>query len=191
VRRLPSLPRDLAYYAPVASLGIAGVAYGLPATLHASGFLSVYIVGLALGNTPTPVRRGVVAFHEGLAYLGQVVLFVVLGLLVFPSELVGVAASGLGLTAILVLAARPLAVALSTFPFGYSPRELIFVSWAGLRGAVPIVLATFALSAGVGGSDTIFNTVFFVVVVSTLLQAITLSPLARRLGLAPGQTRPA
>jgi cell volume regulation protein A len=190
VRRLPRLPRDLAYYAPVASLGIAAVAYGLPATLHASGFLSVYIVGLALGNTPTPVRRGVVAFHEGVAYLGQVVLFVVLGLLVFPSQLVGVAASGLGLTAILILVARPLAVALSTLPFGYSPRELVFVSWAGLRGAVPIVLATFALSAGVAGSDTIFNTVFFVVVVSTLLQAMTLSPLARRLGLAPDRSDP-
>jgi potassium/hydrogen antiporter len=184
VSRAPRLPRELATYAPVASLGIAAVAYGLPASLDASGFLSVYIVGLALGNTPWPIRRTVVAFHEGLAFVAQVVLFIVLGLLVFPSELAAVAWSALGLTAILILFARPLAVAVSTTAFGYDLREQALLSWAGLRGAVPIVLATFALSAGITGSNTIFNAVFFVVLVSTVLQTITLEPLARRLGLA-------
>lgn len=184
VHYLPGLPRELAAYGPVASLGIAAIAYGLPASLHGSGFLSVYVVGLFLGNTSTPLRQTVVHFHEGLAFLAQVVLFIVLGLLVFPSQLTSVAWSAAGLTAILVLVARPLAVAVSTTLFGYSWREQVFLSWAGLRGAVPIVLSTFALSAGVSGSNTIFNSVFFVVLVSTLLQTITLDPLARWLGVA-------
>jgi cell volume regulation protein A len=189
VRHLPRLPSELATFGPVASLGIAAVAYGIPASLHASGFLSVYIVGLFLGNTATPLRQTVVHFQEGLAYLSQVVLFVVLGLLVFPSRLGPVAWSALALTAILVLVARPLAVAVSVTPFRYSWREQAFVSWAGLRGAVPIVLATFALSARVAGSDTIFNAVFFVVLVSAVLQTVTLNQLARRLGVA-GEARP-
>lgn len=184
VLHLPRLPSELAAFGPVASLGIAAVAYGIPASLDASGFLSVYIVGLFFGNTPTPLRQTIVHFHEGLAYLSQVVLFIVLGLLVFPSQLAPVAWAALGLTAILVLVARPLAVVLSVTPFRYSWREQAFVSWAGLRGAVPIVLATFALSAGVAGSNTIFNAVFFVVLVSALLQTVTLDALARRLGVA-------
>jgi len=188
VRHLPRLPSELAPFGPVASLGIAAVAYGIPATLHASGFLSVYIVGLFFGNTATPLRQTIVHFHEGLAYLSQVVLFIVLGLLVFPSQLGPVAWSAVGLTAILVLVARPLAVVVSVTPFRYSWREQLFLSWAGLRGAVPIVLATFALSAGVAGSNTIFNAVFFVVLVSALLQTATLDALARRLDVA-GETR--
>jgi cell volume regulation protein A len=184
VRQAPKLPPELAPFAPVASLGIAAVSYGIPATLHGSGFLSVYVVGLFLGNTTTALRQTVVHFHEGLAYLAQVVLFIVLGLLVFPSQLGPVAASALGLTAILIVVARPLAVALSTITFSYSLREQLFLSWAGLRGAVPIVLSTFALSAGVPGSNTIFNAVFFVVLVSTLLQTATLDPVARALGVA-------
>jgi potassium/hydrogen antiporter len=188
VRWLPRLPSELAAFGPVASLGIAAVAYGIPASLHASGFLSVYIVGLFFGNTPTPLRQTVVHFHEGLAYLAQVVLFIVLGLLVFPSHLAPVAWSAVGLTAILVFLARPVAVAVSVTPFGYSWREQAFLSWAGLRGAVPIVLATFALSAGVAGSATIFNAVFFVVLISGVLQPIALNPVARQLGVATEAT---
>jgi cell volume regulation protein A len=130
-----------------------------------------------------PLRRTIVAFHEGLAFLAQVVLFIVLGLLVFPSRLGDVAWEALALTAVLVFAARPLAVLVSTTPFGYGWREQAFLSWAGLRGAVPIVLATFALSAGLPDSGTIFDTVFFAVLVSTLAQGMTLEPLARRLRL--------
>ena len=184
VYQVPKLPSELAPFAPVASLGIAAVSYGIPASLHASGFVAVYVVGLFLGNTNSALRQTVVHFHEGLAYLAQVVLFIVLGLLVFPSQLGPVAASAIGLTAILIVVARPLAVALSTIPFGYSLREQAFLSWAGLRGAVPIVLSTFALSAGVAGSNTIFNAVFFVVLVSTLLQTATLDLAAKRLGVA-------
>jgi cell volume regulation protein A len=182
-RLLQRLPTDLAPFASVASIGTAALAYGVAASLHGSGFLSVYVVGLWVGNTPMPLRRTIVAFHEGLAFLAQVVLFIVLGLLVFPGRLVDVAWSGFALAAVLLFVARPLAVIGSLTPFGYRVREQLFVSWAGLRGAVPIVLATFALSAKVEGSETIFNAVFFVVLVSTLAQGLTLEPFAARLGL--------
>ena len=182
-RTLPRMPTELAPFAPVASVAVAALAYGVAASAHASGFLSVYLVALWLGNTPMPLRRTIVTFHEGLAFLAQVVLFIVLGLLVFPSRLGPVAWSALALTAVLVFVARPLAVLVSVTPFGYRPRELAFLAWAGLRGAVPIVLATFALSSHVSGSATIFNAVFFVTLVSTLAQGMTLEPLARRLGL--------
>ena len=179
----PRMPTDLAPFAPVASIGIAAVSYGIAASVHGSGFLAVYIVALWLGNTEMPLQRTIVIFHEGLAFLAQVVLFIVLGLLVFPKQLGPVAWSALALTAVLVLVARPLAVVLSMAPFRYRVREQVFLSWAGLRGAVPIVLATFALSADVAGSNTIFNAVFFVVLVSTIVQGMTLEPFARRLGL--------
>jgi len=134
----------------------------------------VYVVALWLGNTPMPLRRAILTFHEGLAFLAQVVLFIVLGLLVFPSRLGPVALASLALTAALLVAARPAAVLLSTAGFRFSARERLFLSWAGLRGAVPIVLATFVESAGVGASGTIFNAVFFVVLVSALAQGLTL-----------------
>ena len=183
-RLLRRLPTDLAPFASVASIGTAALAYGVAASLDGSGFLAVYLVALWVGNTAMPLRRTIVTFHEGLAFLAQVVLFIVLGLLVFPSQLGDVAWSGLALTAVLLFAARPLAVVAALTPFGYRLREQLFLSWAGLRGAVPIVLATFALSAEVSGSATIFNAVFFVVLVSTLAQGMTLEPFARRLGLA-------
>ena len=181
---LRRLPAELAPFAAVASLGTAALAYGIAASVDGSGFLAVYLVALWVGNTPMPLRRTIVTFHEGLAFLAQVVLFIVLGLLVFPDKLLDVAWSGFALAAVLLFAARPLAVVISLTPFDYHLREQIFLSWAGLRGAVPIVLATFALSAHVVGSATIFNAVFFVVLVSTLAQGLTLEPCARRLGLA-------
>jgi cell volume regulation protein A len=176
------LPADLASVAPVASVAAAALGYGVAETLHASGFLSVYLVGMVLGNTPTPHRSAIVGFHQGLAFLAEVGLFVVLGLLVFPSKLGGVAAASIGLTAVLLLA-RPLAVLPSTLFQRFSWRERAFLSWAGLRGAVPIVLGTFALSSSVHASATIFNAVFFVVLLSALVQGLSLDPLARRLGL--------
>jgi cell volume regulation protein A len=183
------LPLGLAPFAPVASLGVASLSYGAATAAGGSGFLAVYLVGLWVGNTPTPFRRQIVAFHQGLAFLAQVVLFVVLGLLVFPSQLGPVALPGLALAAVLALVARPVAVWLCTLGQDFDNRERLFLSWAGLRGAVPIVLGTFALSEGVTASSTIFNAVFFVVGVSAFVQGPTLEPLARRLGLA-GEARP-
>jgi cell volume regulation protein A len=184
-RLFPHLPADLAPFAPVASVAAAALAYGVADAFDASGLLAVYVVALWIGNTQMPLRRAITTFHEGLAFIAQVVLFIVLGLLVFPSRLADVALASLALAAVLVLVARPLAVLLAT-PQGLRRRERIFVAWAGLRGAVPIVLATFALSAGIEESDTIFNAVFFVVIVSALVQGLTLEPLAKRLGLIAG-----
>jgi cell volume regulation protein A len=181
---LRRLPVDLGPFSPVASLAIAALSYGLVDLAGGSGFLAVYVVALFVGNTPTPLRRSIVGFHEGLAFLAQVILFVVLGLFVFPSELVPVAASAIALAAVLTFLARPLAVVVSLPLQAFTVREQALVAWGGLRGAVPIVLATFVLSAGIEASDTIFNAVFFVVVLSALAQGLTLEPLARRLGLA-------
>jgi potassium/hydrogen antiporter len=176
------LPLGLAPFAPVLSIATAAIAFGATDAVGGSGFLAVYVVALAVGNTPSPLRSSLVAFHQGLAFLAQIVLFVVLGILVFPSHLLEVVVPGLVLALVLILVVRPLAVWIC-LPIGFSARERVLVSWAGLRGAVPIVLATFPLSAGVPESETIFNAVFFVVVASVLVQGPTFERLARRLGL--------
>jgi potassium/hydrogen antiporter len=176
------IPPSIGAFAPVASLATAAIAFGAADEIGGSGFLSVYLVGLAVGSTPSRYRSQLVAFHEGVAFVAQVVLFVVLGLLVFPRDLPHVALPGLGVAVWLVFAARPAAVWLTTFPW-FARRERILLGWAGLRGAVPIVLATFALSSDVPHKETIFNAVFFVVLVSAIVQGTTLERVARRLGL--------
>jgi potassium/hydrogen antiporter len=177
------LPHAIGAFAPVASVAAGAVSFGAADVMGGSGFLAVYLVGLAVGSTPSRYRGQIVAFHSGLAFLAQVVLFVVLGLLVFPSKLITVVGPGLVLAALLVVLIRPLAVWISTVLNDFTARERVLLGWAGLRGAVPIVLATFVLSSGLGKAETIFNAVFFVVVVSTLLQGTTLERLARRLDL--------
>src|SRR3954466_7625408 len=177
------VPPRIGAFVPVASIATAALAFGAADVIGGSGFLAVYLVGLAVGSTPSRYRRQLVAFHEGLAFAAPVALFVVLGLLVFPSDLPHVAVPGLALTLLLVLVARPVAVWLSTFFSGYTQRERVLLGWAGLRGAVPIVLATFALSSHVPHRETIFNAVFFVVVVSTIGQGTTLERVAAALGL--------
>jgi potassium/hydrogen antiporter len=177
------LPQSVGPFAPVASLSAAGLSFGAADVVGGSGFLSVYLVGLAVGSTPSRYRRQLVGFHEGLAFLAQVVLFVVLGLLVFPHELGDVVLSGLALAALLVLLIRPVAVWASTVFTDFTARERLLLGWAGLRGAVPIVLATFVLSSDVSNADTIFNAVFFVVLVSAILQGTTLEWVAERLKL--------
>jgi cell volume regulation protein A len=177
------IPPTVGAFAPVASLAAAAISFGAADVIGGSGFLAVYLVGLAVGSTPSRYRRQLAAFHEGLAFAAQVGLFVVLGLLVFPHELPGVVLPGLALALLLILIARPAAVFASTAMLGFSAKERVLVGWAGLRGAVPIVLATFALSSNVPHKDTIFNAVFFVVVASTLIQGTTLEWIAMRLGL--------
>ena len=177
------IPQPIGAFAPVASVAAAALAFGAADVIGGSGFLAVYIVGLAVGSTPSRHRRQLVAFHEGIAFVAQVVLFVVLGLLVFPHELPHVILPGLALAAALGLVARPIAVWISTAVGGFSQGERAFLGWAGLRGAVPIVLATFALSSSVPHSNTIFNAVFFVVVVSVIVHGTTIGPLASRLHL--------
>jgi cell volume regulation protein A len=177
------IPQSIGAFAPVASVAAGAIAFGAADAVGGSGFLSVYLVGLAVGSTPSRWRRQLVAFHEGVAFVAQVALFVVLGLLVFPHDLPHVALPGLALALWLVIVARPLAVWLSTFVTRFTHRERALLGWAGLRGAVPIVLATFALSSDVPDKETVFNAVFFVVLVSTILQGTTLEWIARRLGL--------
>jgi cell volume regulation protein A len=178
------IPASIEAFAPVASVAAAAVGYGAADAAHGSGFLAVYLVGLAVGSTPSRHRSHLVAFHVGLAYVAQVALFIVLGLLVFPSQLPHVALAGLALAAVLIFVARPIAVWVSTWALRqFDRRERSLLGWAGLRGAVPIVLGTFVLSSHVGGAKTIFNAVFFVVLVSAALQGTTLEWVARKLGL--------
>jgi cell volume regulation protein A len=177
------IPPSIGAFAPVASIAAAAVSFGAADVIGGSGFLAVYLVGLAVGSTPSRYRRQLVSFHEGLAFVAQVTLFVVLGLLVFPRDLPSVALSGLALAFLLMLVARPAAVWTSTAVLRYTQRERLLLGWAGLRGAVPIVLATFVLSSDVAHKETIFNAVFFVVVVSTIVQGTTLEWVAQRLGL--------
>jgi cell volume regulation protein A len=177
------LPHSVGAFAPVASVAAATLSFGAADAIGGSGFLAVYLVGLAVGSTPSRYRRQLVAFHEGLAFVAQVAMFVVLGLLVFPSNLPAVALPGLALAALLVIVIRPVAVWISTALNEFTARERALLGWAGLRGAVPIVLATFVLSSELGTAETIFNAVFFVVVVSALLQGTTLEWTAARLGL--------
>jgi potassium/hydrogen antiporter len=188
------LPPSIGPFAPVASLAAAGLSFGAADVLGGSGFLSVYLVGLAIGSTPSRFRRQLVGFHEGVAFLAQVALFVVLGLLVFPSELPDVALAGLALALLLVTVARPVAVWVATAFQDFSTADRLLLGWAGLRGAIPIVLATFVLSSEIGPADTIFNAVFFVVLVSAILQGTTLERVAKRLGVTssapPGHVPP-
>ncbi len=177
------LPHSIGSFAPVASVAAGALSFGVADVAGGSGFLAVYLVGLAVGSTPSRHRRQLVAFHEGLAFLAQVTMFVVLGLLVFPKDLPEVALAGLALAVLLMVAIRPAAVWLSTALSTFTARERILLGWAGLRGAVPIVLATFVLSSDVEHAETIFNAVFFVVVVSALVQGTTLEWVAERLGL--------
>ncbi len=185
------LPVAIGAFAPVASVAVAALSFGIADVIGGSGFLAVYLVGLAVGSTPSRYRRHLVAFHEGLAFLAQVALFIVLGLLVFPSRLPEVAAAGLALALLLVFVCRPVAVFASTWFSDFTSRERLLLGWAGLRGAVPIVLATFVLSSDVPEAGTIFDAVFFVVVISTILQGTTLEWLAGRLGLVSPAPVPA
>jgi cell volume regulation protein A len=175
------LPTDGIY--PVATIAIAGLAYGLAEVAHGSGLLATYLTALALGSGNIPARRTIVAFHEGVGWVAQIGLFILLGLLVFPSTLGDVAFEGLALSAALILIARPLAAYVATLLSPLNLRERAMLGWAGLRGATPIWLATFPVVAGVGAGQELFSIVFFVVVSSTLVQGASFEPLARRLGL--------
>jgi potassium/hydrogen antiporter len=175
------LPGDGIY--PVATIAIAALAYGLAELAHGSGFLAVYLTALALGSARIPARRTVVAFHQGLGWVAQISLFILLGLLVFPSSLDDVAPEALALSAVLILVARPVAAVLATLFASLNMKERLMLGWAGLRGATPIWLATFPVVAGIGTGEELFAIVFFVVVSSTLVQGASFEPLASRLGL--------
>ena len=166
---------------PVLTLSAVLLIYASATYLGGSGFLAVYLAGLVMGKADFVHKRSLVRFHDGVAWLMQIGMFLVLGLLVFPSQLVPVAASSLVLSLLLIFVARPAAVFL-TLAFSKMPlTEKTFVSWVGLKGAVPIIIATFPLLDGVPEADVMFNVVFFVVLTSVLVQGTSIPLLARLL----------
>ncbi len=178
---------------PVATIAAAAVAYGLPEVVGGSGFLSVYVAGLILGTGRVPARETTVAFHQGVSWVAQIALFFLLGLLVFPSGLGDVAVEGLLISAVLIFVARPFAALVASIGSAFDFRERLMLGWAGLRGAIPIWLATFPVVEGIADAGVLFNIVFFVVVTSTLIQGATFEPLARTLGVTttePALPRP-
>jgi len=168
---------------PLGTIGIAAIAYGAADTLEGSGFLAVYLAGLALGSATFPAQQAVTIFHQGLGWVAQVTMFLVLGLLVFPSELGDIALEGTLLAVLLAFVARPISAMVATAFSGYSVAERLVLGWAGLRGAVPVVLATFPVIEGIPRSLEFFNVVFFAVLLSTLVQGSTFELLAKRLGI--------
>ena len=170
--------------AAVLAFAVGGLAYAVAAHVGGSGFLAVYVAGVAVGAGVPRHRRTIRDFNSALANAAEIGLFLLLGLLVFPSRLPGVALQAIAVAAVLVLVARPIAVLVCLTPFRIPVRQQAVVAWSGLRGAVPIVLATFPFTAGVDGAATLFDVVFFVVLVSVVAQGSTVPWLVRRLGLA-------
>jgi cell volume regulation protein A len=174
----------LAGFYPLAMLALCVLAFSAASLAHGSGFVAVYLCGVVLGNAALPHRSASIGFAEGMASLAQIGLFVLLGLLASPLRLLDALGPALVVGGVLLLVARPLSVLLSLAWFRIPWAQQAFVSWAGLRGAVPIVLATFPLTADVPGARLIFDTVFVLVVVFTLVQGSSLPWVARRLGIA-------
>jgi len=175
----------------VFTLSLVLLTYSLTAMIKGNGFLAVYVSGLVMAGSGFLHKKPLLYFHEGIAWLMQIVMFLTLGLLVYPSHLPPVAGSGLLVSAVLIFIARPLAVFACLAPFRVNLREKLFVSWVGLRGAAPIILATFPLIAGVPGSELLFNIVFFCVLASALLQGTTIPAAARllKLEVPPAEAR--
>jgi cell volume regulation protein A len=168
---------------PVITLSLALVAFGAPTLLHGSGFLSVYVAGVLIGNGALPFRSGILRVHNSIAWLGQVTMFLLLGLLVSPTELLGVRWSGLVIALVLAFVARPFVVWLCLLPFRFAGKEIAYVGWVGLRGAVPIILAMFPVLAGAPGAQRLFDVVFFVVVLNAIVPGSTVRWVTRWLGM--------
>ncbi len=166
---------------PVASVATAALAFGGAQSLHGSGFLAVFLAGLVLGTASTPARRTIVTFHEGLGWVAQLGLFLTLGLLVFPEQLVDIIPEGAAIAFVTAAIARPAAAVLFTLAADFNLRERLMLGWAGLRGGTPIVFATFPVTELGPEGMQYFNVVFFVVLLSTMIQGTTIEPVARML----------
>jgi cell volume regulation protein A len=164
---------------PVLSITLMFLTYSVTSAVGGNGFLAVYVSALYLGNQELLHKRTIMKMFDGLAWLMQIILFVTLGLLVFPSEIVPVIGIGMLISGFLIFVARPLSVFLTLAPFRVNTRTKTFISWVGLRGAVPIVFATFPLMAGLAKAEMIFNIVFFISLTSVLLQGTTIPMVAR------------
>ncbi|MET3683142.1 cell volume regulation protein A [Alkalibacillus flavidus] len=170
---------------PVLAIAFALITYSTASAIDASGFLAVYVAALVIGNSELTYRYSIFQFNEGIAWTAQIMMFIILGLLSFPEQVFQPSNifAGLVISFVLIFLARPFAVFVSTVWLKYSFKERLFLSWAGLRGAVPIVLATFPIVAGIEGAEEFFNIVFFVVLTSALVQGSTISNVAQKLGL--------
>jgi potassium/hydrogen antiporter len=168
---------------PVASVAVLALAFGGASTLHGSGLFAAYLSGLVLGSVASPARRTVVTFHDGLAWVAQLALFLMLGLLVEPSQLPAVALQGGAIAIVTALLARPAAALLASVGSGFEFQERLLLGLAGLRGATPIVFATFPVTAQLADAHLMFNVAFFVVCLSTVLQGTTIEPVAKLLGV--------
>jgi cell volume regulation protein A len=186
---LTQIPPSTPALYPVLTLGFALMAFGAPAVLDASGFLAVYIAGIIIGNSKVPERDQILRVHESLSWLSQVSMFLLLGLLVNPHDLPKVAVSGTLIALAVAFIARPIAVTLCLLPFRYTVRERLFISWVGLRGAVPIIMATVPIlraeiqTGQMVGLLDVFDLVFFIVIISSFIPGATVSFVARSLGL--------
>jgi cell volume regulation protein A len=174
--------RALGLY-PVVTIALALLAFGVATLAHGSGFLAVYVAGVAIGNGELPYRHGVIRTHDAIAWLGQIVMFLFFGLLVFPTQLPAVAIPALGLALVLAFIARPVFALACLLPFGFTVREAGYIGWIGLRGAVPIVLAIYPVLERVPGAHLIFNVVFFVVVANAILPGATVKWATRWFGM--------
>jgi potassium/hydrogen antiporter len=171
-------------------LALAMFTYSMTHFIGGNGFLAIYLFAVVLGNSNFIHKRSMIRFYEGQAWLMQIILFLTLGLLAFPSEVLKVAVPGLLISVFLILVARPIGVFLSFVFFRTNIRSKLFISWVGLRGGVPIVFATYPMIAGLEQSSMIFNLVFFISVTSVLLQGTTLGLAARLLHVAlPGSVK--
>lgn len=168
---------------PVMTLAWALLTYGLTSFLGGNGFLAVYLAGIVMGNSDFIHKRSLIRFHDGLAWLMQITMFLTLGLLVFPSRLLPVVGTGLLISFFLMFVARPAGVFLSLVFAKLGLRQKLMISWVGLRGAVPIILATFPLVAALPNADLYFNVVFFIVLTSVLVQGTSLPLVAQWLGV--------
>lgn len=168
---------------PVLSVSLVMLTYGATTTLGGNGFLAVYIAGVTLGRETFIHKESLNNFHDGLAWLMQIAMFLTLGLKILPSNLIDVAGTGIVVALFLIFIARPLSVFIAAIPTNMTVRERVFISWVGLRGAAPIILATFPLLAGIETPVPIFELVFFVVLTSVLLQGTLIIPAAKWLKL--------
>lgn len=165
---------------PVLILALVFFTFSFTDFIGGNGFLSVYMAAIILGNSNFLHKKSLIRFYDGQAWLMQIVMFITLGLLVFPSQIVPVIGDGILISAFLILVARPVAVFVSLVFFpNLNVRKKLFISWVGLRGAVPVILSTYPLIAGIPVASNIFNLVFFISVSSVLLQGTMLSPMAR------------
>jgi cell volume regulation protein A len=175
---------------PAFTIGVACLSFGIASVIHGSGFLAVYVAGVTMGAGSMPYHVAVRRVHDALGWLAQIVMFLLLGLLLFPSRLVGVAGVGLVVALVLALFARPLAVAICLIPFRLPMSEVAYVGWVGLRGAVPIVLATIPVMSGASGAHVLFDVVFFTIVVGSLLPGATVRWVTRQLRVQSTRTVP-